>query len=256
MSLLLEHGPLLPEIFRDVLSALYEGSRSQEDVQKIIRSRVEFREALILEHWGSWEAFAADIIGALENEGYLTHHDGELTVTARAVPGKQLEALRLTRLGRRIRFTFHAREPEQAREALAQARIRAGEFASFLSAHSAQHPVIRQAHEDAVRIMQLLSWALNDPGMSVRGSKGAVRAIVGGQSDWYRDWVRTAGWHSTDGARLAWNDSHPAKPVTRASECGFRSAQRQMLADGLMERRSSVRKDGKSGGWEYRWRQG
>jgi len=254
MSRLLANGPLLPEIFRDVLAALYAEPRPAEELRKIIRSRVEFKEALILEHWESWESFCDDILAALADGGYLRQEDGLLSATARAVPGKQLQVLRNPQdLTRRVRFTFHARSEEQAREALAQSRIRAGEFASYLSACQDRHPALRQAREDAVKIMRLLSWALQDPDTPVRGSGSSLQAYIGGQSEWYREWVRTAGWHSTDVARLAWNAAHPGKEIAAATNAGFRTALRQLAEQGKLEKRPAMRKDGKTGGTEYRW---
>jgi len=243
---LYENGLQLPEIFRDVLAALYGKPSERQDLHEVIRTRGEFKETAILARWGSWGEFSDDILAALKYAGLAVEEDGKLALTSRAVPGKRLTVLsHPDDLKRRVRTSFHGEQEADAREALADARIKAGEFVSFLTGIRDVHPVIEGSRGRAQDIVRILSQALADA--------PDRKLDTGGQSEWYRNWVRTADWHSTDDARKAWNEGHPAKFVDTAAHCGFRTVQRTMVGDGLMETRSAVRKDGKGGGREYRW---
>lgn len=246
---LYENGTQLPGIFRDVLTILYGNSRTEEDLHAVIRRSAGLKETWILARWASWESFSGDILAAVQDAGFAETEDGKWMLTSRAVPGKSLTVLRHPDEDKVIRVTFHAEQEEHIRETLAAARIKAGEFAFYLDGERNIHPVLAGACDRMEEITKILTRALRDPGEAL-----ARKGFVGGQSEWYRQWVRTAGWHSTDSARLAWNDGHPGKFVPVAASCGFRTVQRTMVRDKLMETRPAIRKDGKSGGTEYRWK--
>jgi hypothetical protein len=243
-------GLPLPEIFREVLTALQEGPRHEGILHKVIRQRAEFKELRILDLWGSWDAFCDDILGALQDSGHITSPEYQhRALTPKAVPGKRLCILRDKDNGdRRMFATFHEKGERQAREAIAEALTAIGEFAFSLDPDL--HPALAGAHDRARQISHLLAAALRDPGEG----EGRRDRPLGGQNEWYREWVRTAGWHTTHSAMLAWNELYPEMPIARTSRAGFRYVTRVMMRDGMLETRPAPRSDGRAGGAEYRWR--
>jgi len=252
-------GLLLPEIYREVFRTLHESKGSPPGtLHKIIRAQVSYKEERVRGIWGSWERFCEDVLLGLRDEGFIREEGGLWVPTEKVVPDTQLTVLRhWDGSDRRVRVTFASTWDEGARDAVVKAWQKITEFAQFLD-RSPGLPVLIRARDKAAGISAILSAAIKDPSMPVR-KEGSGRPrkdgkpVMGGQSDWYRAWVRTAGWHSTDSARLAWNALFPDKYVRNASHCGFRGVLQAYVREGKLERRPGVRTDGKGGGYEYRW---
>ena len=263
-------GLLLSGAFRDVLAAVHESPSSTEALGAVIRKNLSFKDEHILGSWGSWENFTADILGALADAGFIAEPEGRWAVTAKAVPGKKLLILRDKGSGedRRVYATFFDGKTREMRAAMTAAQRMADELSAFAERSRHLHPALGRAARKANGISVILAAAIRDPGKTkedkeegkeeekeeTRGRSrldGSRKAA--GQAAWYRQWARTAGWHTTHRTLLAWNEEHPDKQLTDTSHCGFRSVMTKMVAAGEMATRPGFRSNGRAGAVEYLW---
>lgn len=243
----------LPEIFREILRALYRSPCTGEMLCTVIRKQIPYKEERVLGIWESWEEFTGELTGSLEKAGLAVRDGDSWALTGKAVPGMQLAAVQEGDF--RVRVTFHP-QGDEIRTVLAEARGRTEDLISWLSARRGIDPALGRACDKTAGISEILAAALRG-GPAGQDGRGRPRSdgsrVRGGQSGWYREWARTAGWHTLDRARLAWNEEHPDRLIPTTTECGFRGLITQMRDRRQMETRPARRSDGKEGGLQYLW---
>lgn len=253
-------GLLLPEVFREILAALYENPCSRDVLHKVVKDMLPHKSERVLDRWGSWEAFGDELLDVLSDGGFTVPGGGLWALTDKAVPDKMLTVFRDPEdSSRRIRVTFVPKNSRESAEAVAEAWRRIGEYSRWLDSRAYLSPVLLRARQKAAGISEILTEEMRNPrtdppppsGRGPARRDGSPRNS--GQADWYRAWMITAGWHTQDGARRAWNEQFPQKMIPNVSESSFRNISRKMAREGQMEMREAVsRENGKSCVYEYR----
>jgi hypothetical protein len=261
-------GLLLPEVFREILATLFdEGPRPAENLRKIAKEMLPYKSERILDRWESWDAFGDELLDILCSSGFAEEAEGLWAVTDKAVPGEMLTVYRDPEdRSRRIRVTFTPRKSRESADAIAEAWRRIGEYTRWLDRKTTLSPVLLRARQKAAGISEILQEEMRhhpekkkeekhpDPGRSGRGPKrrdGLPRNS--GQASWYREWIVTAGWHTQDDARKAWNRQFPERMIPNVSESSFRNVSRGMARRGEMEvREVGDRIDGRACAFKYR----
>jgi hypothetical protein len=213
-----------------------------------LRDKLAFKEARVSQIWGSWEELAGDLLSALAEWGLVQRNDNDCwTTTALVKPGKELAVLDRQH---RVKIVLRDAQAQQARDTIARARQMVDEVIAYLDTAQGDHGVLRYSRARLASVSAGLGSALNRP---------ALRARNDGPSyiQWYREWVRTADWHSINDARLAWERQFPDRPlfITTNGEKGaaIRSAARLLVQEGKVEVRPGNRSDGRGGAHQYHW---
>src|SRR5208282_226952 len=238
-------GLPLPEAFGAALSYLHDKGTTPDDVlRKIIRDKrqVEFREPRILEVCDDWDSFTAVILDGLENAELITREDDSWSLTENAIPGKDLTILRVYANGedRRARVRFFGEQHRQDRN---KAEVFKGEIEGLVSRVQWLSYLSPAARETVSRYLlacsQVLREALGDtkvPPLDLPPLPRGKRRFPG-QARWYREWIRTAEWHTMNQALEAWNEEHPLLRIESVSNFSGRNEANILLQNGKMERR-------------------
>lgn len=265
-------GLLLPEIFGKILEILLSGPQPADVLHKIIREVVSYKEERILHNWESWEAFCNDILLILSDNEWITEDEGSWFNTDKVIPETQLTiVMDPGDRTRRVRVTVHDTANRERLETVAEAWQRAGEFTRWLRERSEISPVLEKACNKASGITDILMQAVQSPALAAPpGGEGPVlgsawrsrkpgrprkdgRPVLHGQNDWYRQWVRTIGWHSQADARRAWNSEFPDKYLRTEQASAFRHEAAQMIAAGEMEWNKGGVGERGIAAHQYRW---
>lgn len=117
-----EGGALpLSEVFSEILTVMYSNGPQSEDVlRKLAHVKIGYKHDRVIADWGTWENFYRDILGVLEDEGYIrTGPEGswEVTPKVRLYPHR-LTIVREKVTDRRVRAIVHPVRLKRARDEL------------------------------------------------------------------------------------------------------------------------------------------
>lgn len=287
-------GLALSGAFREILTFLLEqGPGNDQDMLKVLRGQLGFKEKRILSEWGSWDTFRDDIMQTLAFSGYVQRMGDFWATTDKVITMRELTIIREdtevdgTTKVRKISCTVYPPQMRADRERIAGLQQKINDLISELN--GTPNPDLSRAKRDLHGIAERLNDALfparlREPVMPdpdpeqpretvetddeespfVRAAR--TRRPPGerkrGQHEWYSAWVRTVGWHTQSDAVEMWNMLYPDKALESLNASSFRHVAKAYIERGLMERRVCARRDGRinpggdngrGGSFEYRW---
>ena len=265
----------LPEAFTAVLQYLYShGTETFPDLVRVVRDKVSYKDKRILAVYNTWEEFTDDIVSQLMYKNLaepvgdwasgVSAEDYDWAVTGEVKTGVSYPVITAEGRGT-ISVIIFSHDEQQRRNAA----VRLAMDTSALRARFTEAELLTPQREEAFqRILDGLSMPAPNrrrrrreaghPRSYTKKPKTLATGLNRGLASFYREWVKTAGWHRISDAATAWSEEYPARPPLDGDHQGsMRKAARDMFTEGLLERRSYKDRDPATGtvitGWEYRW---
>jgi len=269
-------GLALSGAFREILTDLLErGPSDDAGIMKILKKELGFKSERITDQWGSWDAFAGDMITIMELNGYVRRLGGLWAATEKVVPAVELVVVRedTIREGHRscrtVSTTVYPPQLRKDRELMSKVQQLLNTKVLGLLDDASDNEVLQKAKRDLAGVSRRLHDALNGepakpavqgrlpdldasfpPGTEQdteqRARRNASQRRNMGQAAWYREWIKTAGWHTQADALDMWNATHPDMTMDQLKASAFRHVTKAMVDAGMMQKRPCPRRDGRN----------
>lgn len=266
----------LPEVFTVVLQYLHShGTETFPTLVRVVRDKVAYKDKRILAVYRTWEQFTDDILSQLmyknlaqpvgDWDNGVAADDYDWAVTDEVKTGISYPVITAEGRGT-ISVIIFSHGEQQRRDAM----VRLAMDTATLRARFRDAELLTDKREQAFeQILDGLSipppprrrrrrWEAGVPRSYTKKPKTLATGLNRGLASFYREWVKTAGWHRIGDAAAAWSGEYPARPPLDGDHQGsMRKTARDMFTAGLLERRGYKDRDPVSDnvitGWEYRW---
>lgn len=264
-------GLALSGAFREILTDLLErGPADDAGIMKILRKELGYKSERIISQWGSWDVFAGDMITIMELNGYVRPLGGLWAATEKIVPATELVIVRedTVRNGHRscrtVSTTVYPPQLRKDRELMSKIQLLLNTKVLGLLDEASDNEVLQRVKRDLAGVARRLHDALNGeppkaapparlpdpdavfPAGTVEDQEQRGRRRNMGQAAWYREWIKTAGWHTQADALDMWNATHPTMTMDQLKASAFRHVTKELVDAGRMQKRPCPRRDGRN----------
>lgn len=264
-------GLALSGAFREILTDLLEhGPSDDAGIMKILRKELGYKSERITDQWGSWDVFASDMITVMELNGYVRRLGGLWAATEKVVPAAELVIVRedTVRDGHRscrtVSTTVYPPQLRKDRELISKVQQLLNTKVLGLLDEASDNEVLQKAKRDLTAVSRRLHDALNGeppkpvlparlpdldasfPAGTIEDQEQRSRRRNMGQAAWYREWIKTAGWHTQADALDMWNATHPDMTMDQLKASAFRHVTKALVDAGMMQKRPCPRRDGRN----------